>query len=156
MRSYHGRMPEAQSFKNHTRRDPPYLFAVVVFLANFLSALVVTVRIAVSREPHRLGHHVWLTVVSLALVVVAANMRVKDLRVQDRVIRIEERLRYAAMLQPADQVAATSLSVNQMIALRFASDGDLPALIRRAVAEGLTSKQIKQSIVSWRADDFRV
>ncbi len=149
-------MPEAQSFKNHTRRDPPYLFAVLVLLLNLIATLVMTVKIAIGEDPRMLGLHLWLVIVSAALVAVAANMRVKDLTVQNRVIRLEARLRYAAVLQPAEQAAAAKLSLSQIIALRFAPDTELPPLMNRAVAENLTSKQIKESIANWRADDLRV
>jgi hypothetical protein len=149
-------MPEPQSFKNHTRRDPPYLFTILVFLANLIATLAMTVKIAISADYSMLGLHIWLVLVSAALLVLASNMRVKDLRVQNRVIRLEERLRYAAVLQPADQTTAAKLTLSQIIALRFASDAELPTLITRAAAENLTSKQIKESITTWRADDLRV
>ena len=150
-------MSEPQSLKNHARFDAPQHFiAVPILFANFVAALVVTARIALSQEPHRLGHHVWLTIVALALLVAVVNMRLKDLRVQDRVIRLEEKLRYAAILPPLDLAAAAKLTLRQIIALRFAADAELPSLITRAIAENLTGKQIKQSITNWRADDLRV
>jgi Family of unknown function (DUF6526) len=149
-------MPEPQSFKNHVRRDPPYLFTVLVLLSNLIATLTMTIKIAISEDHRMLGLHAWLVIVSAALVAMALNMRVKDLKVQNRVIRLEERLRYAAILQPTEQATAAKLTLSQIIALRFASDAELPALITRAVAEDLTSKQIKQSLVTWRADDLRV
>ncbi|MBB5057869.1 hypothetical protein HDF16_002575 [Granulicella aggregans] len=149
-------MPEPQSFKNHTRRDLPYLFSVLVLLANLIATLTMTVKIAISPEHKMLGLHIWLVIVSAALAAMAMNLRVKDLRVQNRVIRLEERLRYAAILQPTEQATAAKLTLGQMIALRFAADAELPTLIPRAVRENLTSKQIKGSITTWRADDLRV
>ena len=150
-------MPEPQSLKNHGRLDPPQHFiAVPILLVNFIVCIVVTVKIAISHEPRMLGLHMWLVIVSFALLVAAVNMRLKDLRVQDRVIRLEERLRYAALLQPADLAGSSKLTLRQIIALRFASDAELPALITRAIAENLTPKQIKESITTWRADDLRV
>ena len=150
-------MPEPQSFKNHSRLDPAqhFIAAPILFL-NLLACTVMTVRIAISPEPRLLGLHIWLTVVSLALLVAVVNMRIKDLRVQDRVIRLEERLRYAALLPPPELAANSALTLSQILALRFASDAELPALLKRTLAENLTSKQIKESIVSWRADNLRV
>ena len=115
-----------------------------------------TVKIAIHKDHRMLGLHIWLVIVSAALLAIAINLRAKDLRVQNRVIRLEERLRYAAVLQPAEQAAAAKLTLSQMIALRFASDAELPALIKRAIAENLTSKQIKESVTIWRVDDLRV
>ena len=111
---------------------------------------------AVNHRNHNLPHHIWLVVVSLALVVLATKCRINDLKGQDRVIRLEERLRYAALLPPAQASAAANLSVRQIVALRFASDAELPALVTRTLAENLEPKQIKQSIVNWRADNQRV
>ncbi len=150
-------MPEPQSFKNHARLDPPQHFvAVPILFINFVACIVITVRIAISHEPRMLGLHIWLVIVSFALLVGAVNMRIKDLRVQDRVIRLEERLRYADLLQPAELAKSSKLTLRQIVALRFASDAELPALIARAITENLTSKQIKESITTWRADDLRV
>jgi hypothetical protein len=100
--------------------------------------------------------HIWLTLLAFALVVVATNSRVKDLKLQDRVIRLEERLRFAALLPPATLAATASLTVPQIVALRFASDAELPALVARTLAENLTPKQIKESVVTWRPDTHRV
>ena len=103
-----------------------------------------------------LGVHIWLVIVAIALFVAAANMRVKDLVVQNRVIRLEEKLRYAAVLSAEENAAAQALTLNQVIALRFASDAELSGLIARTLKENLESKQIKLAIVNWRADLLRV
>lgn len=133
-----------------------HFFVVPILLVNLIACIVITVGIALYREGRMLGLHNWLVVLSLALVVLAVNSRLKDLKVQDRVIRLEERLRYAALLSPADLAASAALTIPQIVALRFASDAELPALLARTLAEKLEPKQIKQDIVSWRADDHRV
>jgi hypothetical protein len=98
----------------------------------------------------------WYIVLSLALIVLAIGSRVMALKAQDRVICLEERLRFAALL-PADLLARSkALSQDQLIGLRFASDDELPALVKRALDEHLTRDQIKKSINSWRPDYFRV
>lgn len=150
-------MPEPQSFKNHSRLDPPQHFiAAPILMLNLLACIGMTIKIAISPEPRMLGLHLWLTIVSFALLVAVVNMRLKDLRIQDRLIRLEERVRYAALLPPPELTATSALTLSQIVALRFAPDAELPALLKRTVAENLTSKQIKESIVNWRTDDLRV
>jgi hypothetical protein len=93
---------------------------------------------------------------ALALLLLAVSARTYALRVQDRVIRLEERLRYQRLL-PSDLLAASqSLTLRQIIALRFASDAELPALVQRTLRANLEPKAIKQAITNWRADDLRV
>src|SRR4051812_24316999 len=71
---------------------------------------------------------------------------------QDRIIKLEMRLRAAAVLTPAQQAALLRLSKPQLIALRFASDAELPSLIERAEREQLSANQIKQAITNWVPD----
>jgi hypothetical protein len=151
-------MADTQNFKNHARFDPPmHFFVFPVLLINLIACLVITVAIAIHHhELHMLVLHIWLVVLSLALVAFAMKCRMNDLKVQDRVIRLEERLRYAALLPPAQAAAAANLTVQQIVALRFASDAELPALVSRTLKEGLEPKHIKENIATWRADNHRV
>ena len=146
-------MPEAQSFRNHARFDPPFHFFVApVLLINVL----VTLGVLVHQWPDRLLLHGWLFVVSIALLLTAGVARASALRAQDRVIRLEAALRYQRLLAPQELAGAQALSLRQIIALRFASDAELSGLIGRALAENMTPKAIKGAIVSWRADLDRV
>jgi hypothetical protein len=139
-----------QSYANHTRRDPGFHFVLIplVFVAVILSV------ISLVRHPG-LHSSLWI-LLAVALLLTAGKARSYALKVQDRVIRLEERLRLSLLLPEAARPRIAELTEPQLIALRFASDAELPALALRAVNEGLTSKQIKTSIQSWRADTFRV
>jgi hypothetical protein len=87
---------------------------------------------------------------------VAMKTRMYPMKVQDRIIRLEERLRLQALL-PAEAFAASqALTEGQLIGLRFASDAELPALVARTLKEKMTREQIKEAIVVWKPDTFRV
>ena len=93
-----------------------------------------------------------LLVLSLVVLGTITILRTTALRLQDRIIRLEMRVRLARLGREA---AADRLSVKQLVALRFASDAELPALIERALAESLSPDQIKRSVKDWQADFFR-
>jgi hypothetical protein len=140
-----------QTYANHTRWHPPYhFFLVPVILINVIWSIVHFVR-----EP---GWETgWWVVVSIALVVLTALVRVNPLKAQDRIIRLEEQLRYQQLL-PADLARqATALTTGQLVALRFAPDDELTGLVRE-VLQGRLSKpaEIKRAIKSWRGDTLRV
>jgi hypothetical protein len=84
-------------------------------------------------------------------------VRVNPLKAQDRIIRLEERIRYQQVLSQALLAKASALSEGQMIALRFAGDDELEELVSAVLAGRLTRiKEIKGAIKNWRADSFRV
>lgn len=139
-----------QTYANHARTDPWYhYFLVPVLLVTFGLAIAHLVR-----HP-RLGS-AWHVVLVFALIVLAMKIRTYALKVQDRVIRLEERLRLATLLPEPLRGRIDDLEIRQLIALRFASDAELPALVERTLNEKLTQKQIKQAIQNWRPDYFRV
>lgn len=140
-----------QNFANHTRRHPPFHFFVVpVMLINFIWSIVNFVM----SPGWNAG---WWIIVSLALVVLMFLVRLNALKVQDRVIRLEEQLRCQRILSPSLAQQTNTLTTGQAIALRFAGDDELEELVSAVLAGNLTKpKDIKQAIKNWRADTFRV
>ncbi|MDP9039247.1 MAG: DUF6526 family protein [Acidobacteriota bacterium] len=147
-------MPDKpQTYNNHTRFDPPWHFFIApMLLLNILFAAAAVVR----HYPDHRHLYGWWTLMAVVLLLAVGRARAHSLVAQDRIIRLEERLRYATLLSPADDARAASLDIRQIIALRFASDAELPALIHRTLAENLTPRQIKQAITTWRPDHLRV
>jgi len=146
-------MPKPQSLQNHAATDPLTHFVLLpILLINFIVAIV----LAVHHGSDSLALRLWWIVLSLALVLLNMNTRFYSLHLQDRVIRLEERLRLSALLPSADHAMISAFTTAQLIALRFASDEELPALARRTAIENLAPKQIKHAILSWRPDHARV
>lgn len=139
-----------QSYQNHTRFDPVFHFFLIPITTLLLFA-------AVWNAWHNPGFvPLLLTLGNLMLLVAIFLIRVYSLKVQDRVIRLEERLRLRALLPESQRARIGELTVRQLIALRFASDEELPALAIRAIDERLAPGDIKKAIRNWRADEFRV
>jgi Family of unknown function (DUF6526) len=146
-------MPAPQNLKNHARLDPPFHFVIVPLL---LLNLIFSIYIAVHHWPAQQHLHLWSIVMAVVFLMMAGNARGAALKAQDRIIRLEERLRLAALLPAADLAHIDELSIKQLIALRFASDAELPALVHKTFTQNLEPKTIKQSIVNWRPDNYRV
>ncbi|MGB6975165.1 MAG: DUF6526 family protein [Terracidiphilus sp.] len=141
---------KAQNLKNHARFDPAFHFVLVFTLAgNLVYAIAHVVR-------HPAIGSGWFVVLSVVAFVALLRMRQYPLKVQDRVIRLEERLRLQS-LAPADWRAQIyRLTEDQLIGLRFAGDDEVVELAKQALDHNLTRKQIKERIKNWRADNWRV
>ncbi len=140
-----------QTYETHIRRDPPFHFFLIPVM------LISVIWASVNFYGHPGWTSGWLIVVSLALLVLAFLSRVNAIRVQDRVIRLEELLRYQRVLTAELLQKSEALSKGQIIALRFAPDEELSSLVWQ-VAEGNLSKpvEIKKAIKNWRSDTLRV
>jgi hypothetical protein len=145
-------MPAPQNLQNHKRFDPPYHFFILPML---LLNIIFSIYITIHHWPEHRFIFMWSIVMSLVFMMMALRSRTHALVVQDRVIRCEERLRLHALLPPAERSHIDELSVRQLIALRFASDAELSALVHKTLTQNLEPKAIKQSIVNWRGDYHR-
>jgi hypothetical protein len=144
-------MAEApQNFSHHTRWDPLFHFFI---LPVFAITLIMTI-VHLVRRPGL--HSAWLIVAVIAAILAIFKIRMYALRVQDRVIRLEERLRLATLVDPSLRSQIASLTESQLVALRFAADVELPALAARAINEKLPAAEIKKAIQTWRPDYWRV
>lgn len=140
-----------QNLANHAKFVPAFhFFAVPVFVVNFVWSLFRLRTLGFSFAG------VFGVLFAAALVVLVFLARLFALAVQDRVIRLEEQLRYERMLPAELQARAGELTMEQIIALRFASDAELTALTRKVLEEKLTErKAIKQLVKSWKPDYWR-
>ena len=140
----------AQNYSNHTQYNPLYHFVAqplgIIFLVWSIMRVV--------RHPN--VDTAYMLVGALALAAAIGVARTQVLRTQDRLIRLEERLRLKRVL-PADlQARIEELRPRHLIALRFASDDEVTDLTREVLANpAMTPKEIKQKVRQWRADHFR-
>jgi len=147
-------MPDTQTYANHTRWFPLFHFVVMpLLILNFLEHAV---RIFTNTGSERIEQIFW-TVFSVALILLGLASRLMSLKAQDRTIRLEERLRYREILSADLAAKASDLRVGQIIALRFASDGELAGLVERTLnGEFEKTGDIKKAIKDWRGDYLRV
>jgi len=139
-----------QTYSNHTRFDPLFHFFVVPV---FSITLILTI-VHLFRRPGL--HSAWMVVVMAAALVALFKIRLYALKVQDRVIRLEERMRLERLLGESLRPRIGELTESQLIGLRFASDAELPALAARALSEKMSRAEIKKAVQRWRPDYWRV
>ena len=140
-----------QTYSNHVKWVPTYHFFVVpVMVLNFISSIVRFIHVGIT----------WDSAVHLltaaALLIFMFNARMFALKVQDRVIRLEERLRLTQLASEPLRSRIPELTVDQLCALRFASDAEVTKLAERALNEKLSRADIKKAIKTWRPDYWRV
>lgn len=137
-----------QNFKNHTQIVWSYYLTTGVPI---IVLLVIAVKKVLSENERDFG---WiLLLIGWILLSMLFRSRGFALKAQDRAIRAEESLRYFMLTgKPIDK----RITLSQIIALRFASNEEMPSLVERAAVEGLSNKQIKQLVRNWRADWHRV
>jgi hypothetical protein len=141
---------EPQTYANHAQVVPGFHRVVLGILG---VNLIVTI-VAAVRSPGFFT--AWSIVLALGLIGIAWYVRIFPLRAQDRLIRLEERLRLSQVLPEALRARIPELTPPQLIALRFAPDAELPSLVEQALRENLSNAEIKKRIQVWRPDTFRV
>ncbi len=144
-------MAEPQSYANHAKR-PPLLFLAGAY-GSTAAALAIGYQLVIDFSAGNLA--LFLVAASAATGLLYA--RRFSTGVQDRVIRLEERLRMERLLPDDLKGRIEDLTTDQLIGLRFASDAELPGLVRRVLDGELTErKEIKQAVKDWRADHQRI
>lgn len=138
-----------QNFRNHSRYVPAYHFLT----SGAILALLVGAFINLAHSaPENLYSASLICLIALILVALFWFARSFALKVQDRAIRAEENLRYFIL---TGKRLPSAIRMSQVIALRFASDEEFPALVERTITENLPARDIKQAITNWRADHYR-
>ena len=141
---------QPQSLKNHAKFDPLFHF----FLAPVALVILIATIVQMVRQPgwYSAAH----ILIALWALVAAFKIRTYALKVQDRVIRLEERIRLKELAPASFQGRIGDLTEDQLIGLRFASDGEVADLAQRALAGNWNRKQVKEAIKNWRPDNWRV
>jgi len=144
-------MPQGQSYANHRKYVPLYHFVLApLLLLNLGYAIWCVVK------DFGFDRIVYLTT-AFALILMYLFARIFATRAQDRVIRLEERLRFARILPDALKPRIEEFTSSQMVGLRFASDAEAPDLARRVLDENIRNPEaIKKLIKDWRGDYDRV
>jgi len=140
-----------QDYNSHRRYVPLFHFFVVPIL-------LINLGVEISRlfQNHS-GYQIWAVVVALALAALPFATRGMAVKAQDRIIRIEERLRLSSLLPAEDHARINELTPSQLVALRFASDEEAPDLAKRTMTgEFKSQNDIKKAVKNWRADVHRV
>ena len=139
-----------QNFSNHAQMVPGFHYltfgGIIALLGGSINYLLKS-----SAENKYLAALLVLT--SVLFILIAWFTRTFALKAQDRAIRAEEHLRHYVL---TGKLLPSSLTMGQVIALRFAPDAEFPALVEKAATGNLSGKEIKQSIQNWKADFYRV
>lgn len=140
-----------QSLSNHVKFDPPFHFVLMPsLLLTFILCVVNVVR-------HYETLTAWiLLLLGFVAIMTAFKARVYALKVQDRLIRMEERQRLEKLLPSSMRSRIDDLTESQLVALRFASDAECPNLVEKVIGGKLKNAEIKKAILVWRPDYFRV
>lgn len=142
-----------QSYQNHTRYYPPHHFVFLPLSAAF------TIATAVKAKKSRRKSLLWAAISGAGFLVTYLGIMTRQhhsLELQDRIVRLEMRLRYYQLTGKRLEEVEDTLGFGRIAALRFASDEQLSNLLDRALEERLSADEIKKAVTSWKADKMRV
>lgn len=139
-----------QNFKNHAQMVPGYHYVTAPAILALMGG---SVNYAFKASPENKYLASLLVLTSIILFLLFAFTRIFSLKAQDRAIRAEENLRHFVL---TGKLLPSSLTVAQVVALRFAPDAEFPALAEKAATNNMSGKEIKQAIQNWKADFYRV
>ena len=141
----------SQDYKSHRRFFPVFHYFII-------PVLLINVGVEATRlYRNQTMYNAWVVLVAFALLVLALVARVMALKAQDRIIRLEERLRLGSLMPAEHRDKINELTPSQLVALRFASDEEAPELAQRTMTgEFKSQNDIKKAVKNWRADTHRV
>lgn len=141
-----------QNYSNHSRLNPLHHF-VLLPLSVFL---IVWTLVKLSNAENSLAEKIYFLAAAICILLLTLITRTYALKNQDRLIRVEMRLRYFELTGNSFSALEEQMQLSQIIALRFASDEELLTLIDKTLKENLSNKEIKKAIKNWKADLMRV
>ena len=145
--------PRPQSFSSHASFDPMFHGLAGLALVGNIIFMAIVLFVGIQS---RIVLSIWILTLTVVLVVALFKARLYPLKIQDRIIRLEERLRLDALLSDNLRRRIPELTEDQLIGLRFASDEEIPALVELTLEKNLDRKQIKERIQNWRPDHYRI
>ena len=145
--------PKPQSFSSHASFDPMFHGLAGLALVGNIIFMAIVLFVGIQS---RIVLSIWILTLTVVLVVALFKARLYPLKIQDRIIRLEERLRLDALLSDNLRRRIPELTEDQLIGLRFASDEEIPALVELTLEKNLDRKQIKERIQNWRPDHYRI
>lgn len=143
----------SQSYKNHVRYYAPHHFVFLPLSAAF------TIATAVKAGKSRRKNLLWAAISGIGFLTTYLGIMTRQhyaLELQDRVVRLEMRLRYYQLTGKRLEAVEDALGFGRIAALRFATDAQLPSLLDRALTENLSADAIKKEVANWQADTMRV
>ena len=141
-----------QNFKNHSRLYPLHHFVLTPLTAG----LSIWAFVTIFTSDGALMQSVFNFILAFSLALAVLISRIYALKNQDRVIRLEMRVRYFELTGKSFSSKESKLKLSQIIALRFANDNELLPLLDKAISEKMSAKQIKEAIKNWNPDYRRV